>query len=94
MGYRITYENGIIRKKAVGERRFRWKRWGCGCLGVALAVALMLPQGRLLVRDLLLPGDEDVTAAALEEMVENIRAGEPVGEAVEAFCREILAGGL
>lgn len=93
MGYRITYENGVAKKETVRLRRFRWKRWGAGAVAVALAVALMIPAGRLWVRDLLLPGDEEVTAAALEGMVENIRSGEPVGEAVEAFCREIIAGG-
>jgi hypothetical protein len=53
----------------------------------------MVPQGRLWLRDLLLPGDEEITASALEGMVSDLRAGEPVREAVEAFCREILAGG-
>jgi hypothetical protein len=53
----------------------------------------MLPRGRLWFRDLLLPGDEQVTSAALEGMVSDLRSGEPIGEAVETFCREILAGG-
>jgi hypothetical protein len=58
-----------------------------------LAVTFMLPRGRLWFRDLLLPGDEQVTSAALEGMVSDLRSGEPIGEAVETFCREILAGG-
>jgi hypothetical protein len=53
----------------------------------------MLPRGRWWFRDLLLPGDEQVTSAALEGMVSDLRSGEPIGEAVETFCREILAGG-
>ena len=93
MGYRIIYDKGTIHKETVRARRFRWKRWGIGFAGVALAAALMVPQGRLWLRDLLLPGDEEITASALEGMVSDLRAGEPVREAVEAFCREILAGG-
>ena len=60
---------------------------------MALAVSLMVPQGRLWLRDLLLPGNEDVTAAALESMVTDLRDGEAIGQAVESFCKEILAGG-
>lgn len=93
MGYRITYENGVIRKQILRIRRFRWKRWGVGGITAVLALMLMLPDGRLWIRDLLLPGDEEVTAVALENMVSDLRSGEPVGEAVEAFCKEIIAGG-
>ena len=93
MGYRITYENGVIRKEPLRLRNSQWKQWGLGCTAVALAVALMLPGGRLWLRDLILPGDEEITASALEGMVSDLRAGEPVGDALEAFCREILAGG-
>ena len=93
MGYRITYENGVIRKQMLRVRRLRWKRWGAGVAAAGLAVALMLPAGRLWIRDLLLPGDEEITAAALESMVSDLQAGEPMGEALETFCKEILAGG-
>ena len=93
MGYRITYENGVIRKQALRKYRVKWKLWGTGVLVAGLVVALMVPQGRLWVRDLVLPGDEDVTAAALEGMVSDLRSGESIGVAVEAFCQEILSGG-
>ena len=92
MGYRITYENGHIHKKTIRSSQFRWKRWGAGAAVAALAVTLLIPRGRLWVRDLLLPGDEDVTAAALGSLVEDLSAGEPVGEAVQTFCREIIHG--
>lgn len=93
MGYRITYENGVIRKETQCKRRIKWKRWGIGAITAAMVITLALPGGRLWVRDLILPGDEEVTAAALEKMVANIRSGEPVGQVVETFCREIIAGG-
>lgn len=38
----------------------------------------------------LLPGDSAVTAAALGELAENVQEGVPAGEAITAFCREIL----
>lgn len=93
MGYRITYENGSIRKETVKIHKLKWKQCLIGMMAAVLAFALMIPGGRLWLRDLILPGDEEITAAALENMVGELRSGEPVGEALEAFCREILAGG-
>lgn len=74
-------------------RQIKWKKWGAAFAAAGLAVTLMVPRGRLWVRDLLLPGDEDITAAALEGIVSDLRAGEPLGEALETFCKEIIAGG-
>lgn len=93
MGYRITYENGFIRKELIRNRRLSLELWGTGLSVAVLAVSLLVPRGRLWVRNLLLPGDEEITVAALEGMVEDLRDGEPLGEAVESFCREIIAGG-
>jgi hypothetical protein len=42
------------------------------------------------VQKYLLPGDPEVTAAALEQMVDDLRAGHGLGAAVTAFCREIV----
>ena len=92
MGYRISYENGEIRKKTLVERRIKWKSWGTGVAVIALAVTMLVPQGRLWLRDLILPGNEDVTAAALEGMVADLRSGAPMADAWESLCREILAG--
>ena len=77
----------------MSKGRLKWRRWAIAVSAAALAVAMLVPQGRLWLRDLMLPGDEEITAAALEGMVEDLRAGEPLGEAVEAFCKEIIAGG-
>ena len=93
LGYQITYENGTMRKQTLRRRRIKWKRLGIGLSAAAMAVTMLVPQGRLWLRDLILPGDEEVTAAALEEMVSDLRDGQPIGEVVEAFCREIIAGG-
>ena len=39
--------------------------------------------------ELLIPWD-DTTAAAFSIMVENVHGGQPVMDAVEAFCRSVL----
>ncbi|MBQ7340855.1 MAG: hypothetical protein IJW41_01635 [Oscillospiraceae bacterium] len=38
----------------------------------------------------LLPGDPDKTQAALATLTEDIRAGESLGQAITAFCQEIV----
>ena len=43
--------------------------------------------------DWLLPGDPAVTKAALTELIENLKAGEQFGDAVTAFCREVIHSG-
>ena len=43
--------------------------------------------------DWLLPGDPTVTKAALTELIEDLKAGEHFGDAVTAFCREVIQSG-
>ena len=89
MAYKVQY--GASRHDKV-SRGVALRRW----VPLVLAVVLLLG-GFLLMRqgasfDWLLPGDPRVTAVALEELRENLRAGEPLGESVTAFCREIIDG--
>ena len=42
------------------------------------------------LRDIILPGNADVTEAALGHLAENLRSGETFGSAITAFCREII----
>lgn len=42
---------------------------------------------------LLLPGDPEITSSAFSAMVENIRGGDRIGDAVTAFCLEIIQNG-
>lgn len=40
----------------------------------------------------LLPGDPEITAAALDELRQDLYDGQPIQEALTAFCREIIDG--
>lgn len=55
---------------------------------VALSIKIF---GLSWIRQILLPGDPDVTAAALENMTDGLKNGESILEAVTTFCREIIA---
>ena len=48
--------------------------------------------GRAGVLDFLIPGDEAITRKAFQTMIEDVKEGERVSDAVTTFCEEILAG--
>ncbi len=59
-------------------------------MGFCAAVYILWPQGKEVLRELLIPGDPDTTIAALEAFAQQLRGGESIMGAVECFCREIL----
>lgn len=92
VGYRIEYDSTGAKMRRIGLSKE--KRRVILIVGVLIITVLIMafPAGRLWIRDLLLPGNEAVTAAALEDFAEDIRQGQSFGQAVEAFCREIIHG--
>lgn len=82
MGYSIQYSPQTNHKFPVKTKKKVSVPWLL--TGVAL-LALLLGGWKLL-----LPGDPTVTANALSHLVEDVRSGDSVGEAVTAFCREII----
>ena len=86
MGYRVEYgRDGHKRKKG---------RLTVLTVSALLAFLLLVnglwPRGREALRRIVFPGDRAVTAAAWKEMTRQLRSGESVGSAFEAFCREIV----
>lgn len=88
MAYRIEYDSGGATRQEVRKKRFS-AVW----LVLAVAAAILIPGIRTAVWHWLLPGDGAVTAQALGELVTDLQTGEPLGEAVTAFCREIISHG-
>ena len=93
MAYRIEYaQNPQYQPPA----SFSWDRLGRMAvvffLIFLLATAVFWPDGRLMLQRILLPCDMDVTTAAFGSMLEDIREGESLEVAVEAFCKEIITG--
>ena len=82
MGYRIAYSQETSHKfpeKTRKKRPLLWVSTG------ALLIGLLAGGWKLL-----LPGDPETTQTALTHLVEDIRAGESVSQAVTAFCQEIV----
>ena len=89
MAYQIRYDSVKAPKgKSVGLRG-----WMAASVVVLLIAGALVVKSAWLpwVQDVLLPGDPAVTAAALEEMMVDLREGQSLKETLTAFCREILA---
>ena len=89
MGYRIDYYD----QPKITVHKEKGRAWrvvlGTLCFFAAFLVCVEFfwPDGREMLRSLLLNGQE----AAFTQMIETLNSGEGIGEAVAAFCREVLA---
>lgn len=90
MSYRVEYEP-VKKVRNVEKRVVRVPALTASCLLLfLLLVNGFWSQGREVLREILLPGDAAVTAAALEEFAQELKMGEPLGDAVEGFCRTVI----
>ena len=88
MSYKICYSPENSKKYFQSRKNMRiW--WGKMCM-----LALVLAGGVWLkingVPDFMIPGDSDVTRQAVSSLLADMKDGEPIEEAVVAFCEEIL----
>ena len=92
MSYRIEYNPEKNRKYPMP--RTKNGKWVMVALtAVVLMFALLKLDESQTIRSWLIPGDPEITTAAFSNMVADIRNGEPAGEAVTAFCLEIIRNG-
>ena len=93
MAYRIVYGPVKGRRRTGRGAVLRMQTMTAAWLLVfALVVSWVWPEGTATLREYLLPGRDGTQAAMLELMTE-IQAGEPVGEVLTAFCRQIIENG-
>ena len=92
MGYRISYGESVqkieIQEKPTGNKSNKKLFLIAAIVLVLLAVWSFSDR----LTEYLIPVDPKITRSAVTTMVSDIGAGEPVGEAVTAFCKEIIAG--
>ena len=90
MAYRVVY--GPMPKAAPKGRSLPRVRvlTAAWLLVFSLGVRQLWPEGREVLRQLLLPGEQTAAQTAFDGMLEELRAGETLGEAVTAFCRQIV----
>jgi len=91
MGYKIQYDPQSNYKFPANMTRPLLKKWCVGAILLTfLVVGTVIAGNNGMLKNILYPGDPDVTSAALREMLSDIRAGESVKEAVTEFCIEII----
>lgn len=91
MGYQIFYEDDQFRKIPSETKQKRsagavvW--WA---LTILCILAFVLHNNLQQLRQWILPGDPDVTQAAITAFAEDIRTGESIEDAFTDFCLRIL----
>ncbi len=91
MAYLIEYENTI--KKTffqLGRKRKRIQSIWVVVLVCVIVLGYIAINYKDILLTYLLPGDASVTASAIHSLINDIKAGQGVEEAVTAFCREII----
>ena len=82
MSYTIRYEPEKSKKYPIYNRN--WTK------AVAIVLIIVVLVGVGLRSGWLIPGDPEVTVGAFEEMIEKLREGKRVSDAVTVFCIEVL----
>ena len=66
--------------------------WILSLLVVVIACVCMIPQGRQAIETVLVTGEPGVTRQAFSELVESLRSGGSIRDAVVQFFKEAAAG--
>ncbi len=90
MGYRIAYRTRKNMRFCNCRSTKLPKKWVVMIGMVLIVAAFLLGWQNGSIRELFLPGDPEVTAAAFQELVHDLRSGDGFREAVTAFCVEVM----
>lgn len=90
MGYRIAYTN-VGQPEAAMPPKAGKQGKVILIICIVLCLAFCFSPVRRAVATLIFPGMDEAAFLKMEDLANEIRQGKPVGEAVTAFCREILA---
>lgn len=89
MGYQIIYGPDPFEKTGEGKSHLKTLTAGF-LLAFVILVRLLWPQGTALLRQTLLPRADP----AFTQLQSDIQAGEPLADAVTAFCQRIVEEAL
>ena len=91
MGYKIQYSPETEKKfprKGKGSVTFGKPLFVLFAAILLIGIVTLHKHGMLW--DLLIPGDPEITVAAMETMADNLKEGMSLQSAVEVFCTEIF----
>ena len=89
MGYCIEYNPESNKRFPI--RNTNKKAWPFVVVTCLLVIALLVYNvGQERIKTWLLPGDSQITEAALKNLVGELKDGEPISDAFTTFCQEII----
>ena len=95
MGYRIQYSDTVKRRTFYERDQSNVKLiLFVSALCLCFVFVFVAVQYRNTIWRWILPGDPEITQAAITAFEKNIRSGVSVGEAINVFCKEILEGAM
>lgn len=89
MAYRIDYSDGG-RQAATREKKHSFRAVLICFFLFLILVQLFWPQGREAIQKFLLPGATEAAWAAVDGFANQVRTGEPIGDALETLCRNVF----
>ena len=92
MGYRITYD---LVPPGTNRRDRKWTNFATYIVIAVILISAFAVRYVALpwIRDVLITGDPEVTAGALDSLLADLRAGVSLTDAVAAFCQVIIENG-
>ncbi len=91
MAYQISYGQTMEKTPITEKRILRLsKKQRTIIITAVLSAGLAVLSQRKSFQDALLPGNSQVTREAISGMISDLQAGELLGDAVRAFCQEIV----
>ncbi len=91
MGYRIDYAGPEPKIHIPTSKRTRMRTLiAAAFLLFSITVRLLWPEGTSVLQSVFMPGALTETEQAFSQLVTDLRAGAPLEESVEVFCRRII----
>ena len=92
MSYQIQYNPDFWKCRPAKKGRLRSKVNILGIILCVFALFISLRYGTT-IKDFLIPGDPAVTTAAVDHLMDNLKEGNALKDALTDFCYEILECG-
>lgn len=93
MAYRIVYDQTTNKYEVTRNHTFRFPLiLVVSYILFYLITAALWPEGKALIQEVIIPGDNAVTMDAFRTMTDELRAGSAFKDAVYTFCCEIIDG--
>lgn len=92
MGYRIDYQPGGQYKRMRKRRTSVLITVAAMCALLVILACVYPGNVRILLLELIFPGDAALTIASFDNLVEEMKTGTSFADAFRLFCRQVISG--